>query len=92
MKKIRGKSRITEEDVKAISRELKLALLEADVNFKVVKDFIGKILVTNPKKRFKTSQIKAHPWFNLKDSTVAPSSERDFLGSLTLCSSLIRSK
>lgn len=43
MKKIRGKSRITDEDVKAISRELKLALLEADVNFKVVKDFIGKI-------------------------------------------------
>lgn len=43
MKKIRGKSRVTEEDVKAISRELKLALLEADVNFKVVKDFITKI-------------------------------------------------
>ncbi len=43
MKKIRGKSRITEEDIKAISRELKLALLEADVNFKVVKDFIGKV-------------------------------------------------
>ena len=43
MKKIRGKSRVTEEDIKAISRELKLALLEADVNFKVVKDFITKI-------------------------------------------------
>lgn len=43
MKKMRGKSRVTEEDVKAISRELKLALLEADVNFKVVKDFIAKI-------------------------------------------------
>jgi len=43
MKKIRGKSRVTEEDVKAISRELKLALLEADVNFKVGKDFIAKI-------------------------------------------------
>lgn len=43
MKKIRGKSRVTEEDVKAISRELKLALLEADVNFKVVKEFIAKI-------------------------------------------------
>ena len=43
MKKIRGKSRVTEEDIKAISRELKLALLEADVNFKVVKDFIAKI-------------------------------------------------
>ncbi|MBP3284949.1 MAG: signal recognition particle protein [Clostridia bacterium] len=43
MKKIRGKSRITEEDVKEIAREIKLALLEADVNFKVVKDFIAKV-------------------------------------------------
>lgn len=43
MKKIRGKSRITENDVKEISREIKLALLEADVNYKVVKDFIVSI-------------------------------------------------
>jgi signal recognition particle subunit SRP54 len=43
MKKIRGKTRITEDDIKEISREIKLALLEADVNFKVVKDFIAKI-------------------------------------------------
>ena len=43
MKKIRGKSRVTEEDVKAFSKELKLALLEADVNFKVVKEFIAKV-------------------------------------------------
>lgn len=43
MSKLRGKTRITEEDVKEISREIKLALLEADVNFKVVKDFINKI-------------------------------------------------
>jgi len=43
MKKIRGKSRISEEDIKEISREIKLALLEADVNFKVVKDFIAKV-------------------------------------------------
>ena len=43
MKKIRGKSRISEEDIKEISREIKLALLEADVNFKVVKDFIARV-------------------------------------------------
>ncbi len=43
MKKIRGKTRISEEDIKEISREIKLALLEADVNFKVVKDFIAKV-------------------------------------------------
>jgi len=43
MKKIKGKSRISEDDIKEISREIKLALLEADVNFKVVKDFIAKV-------------------------------------------------
>ena len=43
MKKIRGKSRISEDDIKEISREIKLALLEADVNFKVVKDFIARV-------------------------------------------------
>ncbi|MBE5813067.1 MAG: signal recognition particle protein [Clostridiales bacterium] len=43
MQKVRGKTRITEDDIKEISREIKLALLEADVNFKVVKDFIAKV-------------------------------------------------
>ncbi len=41
--KLRGKSRITEDDVKEITREIKLALLEADVNYKVVKDFTASI-------------------------------------------------
>lgn len=39
-KNLRGKGRLSEADVKAALREVKLALLEADVNFKVVKDFI----------------------------------------------------
>lgn len=39
-KKLRGKGKITEADLKEGMREIKLALLEADVNFKVVKDFI----------------------------------------------------
>lgn len=39
-KNLRGKGRLTEDDVKAALREVRLALLEADVNFKVVKDFI----------------------------------------------------
>ena len=42
-KKLRGKGALTEKDIKATMREVKLALLEADVNFKVVKDFIGKV-------------------------------------------------
>ena len=42
-KNLRSKGRLTEEDVKAALREVKIALLEADVNFKVVKDFIKKV-------------------------------------------------
>ena len=38
-KKFRNKGKLTESDVKEGMREVKLALLEADVNFKVVKDF-----------------------------------------------------
>ena len=36
-KKLRGKGKVSEKDLKAAMREVKLALLEADVNFKVVK-------------------------------------------------------
>ncbi|MEG2958493.1 MAG: signal recognition particle protein [Oscillospiraceae bacterium] len=42
-KKLRGKGRLTEADVKEAMREIKLALLEADVGFKVVKEFIAKV-------------------------------------------------
>lgn len=39
-KNLRGKGRLTEADVKAALKEVKMALLEADVNFKVVKEFV----------------------------------------------------
>ena len=42
-KKLTGKGRLKEADVKEAMREVKLALLEADVNFKVVKDFVKKV-------------------------------------------------
>lgn len=42
-RKLRGKARITEADLKEMLREVKLALLEADVNYKIVKDFIATI-------------------------------------------------
>lgn len=42
-KNLRGKVKITEKDVKDAMREVKLALLEADVNFKVVKDFVSSV-------------------------------------------------
>ena len=40
--KMRGKGKLTEEDVKLVMREVRMALLEADVNYKVVKDFVKK--------------------------------------------------
>ncbi|MBR6728873.1 MAG: signal recognition particle protein [Clostridia bacterium] len=43
LKKLKGKGVVTEKDLKESMREIKLALLEADVNFKVVKDFIAKV-------------------------------------------------
>ena len=42
-KKLKSKGRLTEEDVKAALKEVKMALLEADVSFKVVKQFIGSV-------------------------------------------------
>lgn len=42
-KKFKSKGKLTEADIKAGMREIKLALLEADVNFKVVKDFINSV-------------------------------------------------
>lgn len=41
--KFRNKGKLTEADVKAGMREIKLALLEADVNFKVVKEFVARV-------------------------------------------------
>ena len=42
-KKLRGKGRLTEADVKEAMREIRLALLEADVSYKVVKDFVKNV-------------------------------------------------
>ena len=42
-KNLRSKGRLTEEDVKIALKEVKMALLEADVNFKVVKQFVKSV-------------------------------------------------
>ncbi len=42
-KKLRGKGRLSENDVKEAMREVRLALLEADVSYKVVKDFVASV-------------------------------------------------
>lgn len=39
---LRGKGRLTEDDINSAMREIRMALLEADVNYKVVKEFIGR--------------------------------------------------
>ena len=43
MDRIKGKGKVTESDVKVMMREVRLALLEADVNFKVVKQFVNDV-------------------------------------------------
>ncbi|QNO16381.1 signal recognition particle protein [Alkalicella caledoniensis] len=42
-KKLKGKGKLTEADIKEAMREVRIALLEADVNFQVVKDFVNKV-------------------------------------------------
>src|SRR5680860_1177889 len=42
---IRNQGRLNEKDIDKVSREIRLALLEADVNYKVVKDFVRKVKV-----------------------------------------------
>src|SRR6058998_3035511 len=41
--KLGGKGKLTEDDVREAMKQVRLALLEADVNFKVVKDFVAKV-------------------------------------------------
>ena len=43
LRKLRGEGRVSEEHLQAAMREIRLALLEADVNFKVVKDFVASV-------------------------------------------------
>jgi signal recognition particle subunit SRP54 len=43
LRRLRGKGRLTEKDIDAALREVRLSLLEADVNFRVVKDFVAQI-------------------------------------------------
>ena len=51
---LRGKGRLTEEDINSAMREIRLALLEADVNFKVVKQFCART-----KERCLTAEVLA---------------------------------
>ena len=50
-KKLRGKGRLNEADVKEAMREIRMALLEADVSYKVVKDFAAKSVTERCRRR-----------------------------------------
>ena len=50
-KHLRSKGRLTESDVKEAMREIRMALLEADVNFKVAKDFIKAVTRKGDRRR-----------------------------------------
>ena len=41
--RLRGRGKLTESDIKTATREIRLALLEADVSFQVVKDFVQRV-------------------------------------------------
>ena len=43
IQKIKGKGKVSEQDVKEMMREVRFALIEADVNLKVVKEFVKKV-------------------------------------------------
>ena len=43
LNKLSGKGKVSEKDIKDVMREVRLSLLEADVNYRVVKDFVKKI-------------------------------------------------
>ena len=54
-KKLRGKGRLSEKDIEGSLREVRIALLEADVNFKVVKDFLSSV-----KERALSAEVTKH--------------------------------
>ncbi len=58
-KHLRSKGRLTESDIKDAMKEIRMALLEADVNFKVAKDFIK--TVTEKATDTPRSPARAHP-------------------------------
>ena len=62
-KRLRSKGKLNEADIKTAMREVRLALLEADVNFLVVKDFVKKV-VEEAKKKLADIEKKADDVYN----------------------------
>ena len=57
-KRLKSRGKLSEADVKEAMREVKMALLEADVSYKVVKDFIAKV----KEKRWRGSAEEPYSW------------------------------
>ena len=60
-RKLKGKGRLTEMDINEAMRDVRLALLEADVNFKLVKDFVNRISEKSKTKRCSKVCLR-HRW------------------------------
>lgn len=62
LRNLRGKGRLSEQDVSAACREIRLALLEADVNFRVVKDLVNHISEKAVGREVMESLTRASRW------------------------------
>ena len=62
-KKLRQKGKLTESDIKEAMREVKMALLEADVSYKVVRDFVKSVSERAVGAEVMESLTPAHPLF-----------------------------
>jgi len=65
LRKLRGKGKLSEKDVDLALREIRLALLEADVNFKVVKEFVEEIRERAVGEEVRQSLTPGSKWLRL---------------------------
>ena len=77
--KFRNKGKLTEADVKAGMREIKLALLEADVNFKVVKEFVNRVSERAVGNEVLDEDGKPVEWVDVNGNTVTVMPECDIV-------------
>ena len=70
--RLRGKGKLTEADITSAMRDIRMALLEADVNFKVVKDFVAKTkerCMTPFWDFYRTSRVRGMGWCRIYGNT-----------------------
>ena len=72
LSEVRSRGKLSEDDVDKALREVRLALLEADVNFKVVKDFTGSLRERLAGADISEALTRARPW-SRRSTTSSPS-------------------